>query len=200
MHRAQQPGFWAEIERDFLASGDKKASYFFHSRRRENRTIAQHFHDCVHAGGRLDLCAYCDGPLGETSPPAIDHFIPESVSRDLALWWNNLYPACTSCNSSHKRDQWACWLLRPDVDPVEKMIDFDPETGALMPAIDFDRKERARVRLTLRVLGLNTNARRAARKRALRLLRSASEADIEESRKIGPYRMVADRMAGRDML
>lgn len=106
--------------------------------------------------------------------------------------WENLYPACDQCNSGSKQTKYSCALLRPDVDPVEEWIEFHAETGELAPAPSLDRRTRARVRLTLRVFGLNTNDRCLTRRGRLRDLRNAAKAgdmeQVEEAVKYGPYR------------
>jgi hypothetical protein len=124
------------------------------------------------------------------------------------LSWANLYPACYSCNTLHKRTQWSCHLLRPDADLVspeedrsfvavfKKWFDFEPMTGALSPAPDAPRSVRARVRLTIRVLGLNERTRCDARRNRWQDLRNAvkhpsDDLRLEEMARLGPYRFVA---------
>jgi uncharacterized protein (TIGR02646 family) len=143
-------------------------------------------------------CAYCDGPLTVESAETIDHFVPQSRCRELALAWENLYPACSRCNTVEKRARAACWLLRPDVDPVDEWIDYDEQTGRLGVAPEVtDRVTRLRVRRTLRVFGLNTTERNENRRRLYRMLGTAWRAGDNEylARAVseGPYRFVAKR-------
>jgi uncharacterized protein (TIGR02646 family) len=170
-----------------------------HGWHHEQATLAQAFHRSVRAEGEPLLCAYCDGELRETSPETIDHFIPVSLARrlglfELSLSWANLYPACVECNSTHKRDRWSVLLLRPDTDPVKDYFAFDALTGALYPSPEAPRLARARVRRTLRILGLNTEVRCQARLRLFkRLQRAATLGDREtlaEMAQGGPYRFI----------
>lgn len=89
------------------------------------------------------------------------------------MTWSNLYPSCNNCNSTYKGKRWSCRLVRPDVDPVEAMFDFEPETGRLAPAPELDSTNRARVRMTIMVYGLNTKERCAERLSILRHLENA---------------------------
>ncbi|HSN98906.1 MAG TPA: hypothetical protein VLS89_11495, partial [Candidatus Nanopelagicales bacterium] len=87
-------------------------------------------------------------------------------------------------------------LLRPDGNPVDRWVVFDVETGRLGPAPEFDRRTRARVRLTLSVFGLNSPDRCKARRRIWKILENAwksppDHALLEELHRFGPYRFVA---------
>lgn len=194
--RRGEPDFWGAYERRWLyeTTGPSVDPLAWERRK---RTLAQHFHERVRAEGEARRCAYCDGPLGVESRATIDHFVPASVSRELALAWMNLYPACDACNSGHKRAAWSCALVRPDVDPVEAWIEFEEESGRLVPSPVIDRRTRARVRLTIRVLGLNATERCVQRKWLLRALENALRVgDTEyliEALKSGPYRFVAEK-------
>lgn len=173
----------------------------------EGRTVADWFHSRVRAPGEPKLCAYCDGALRETSVETIDHFFPKHAFPWLALAWENLYPTCERCNEHEKGRQWSCHLIRPDVDLVahkatsmeafSRLFDFDPCTGRLRPALEATRKMRARVRLTLRILGLNNAERCHARKRRWLALLNASKTNDEEfileDAVNGPYRFVAEQ-------
>jgi uncharacterized protein (TIGR02646 family) len=163
--------------------------------KRDKRTLAAHFHAQVRAPAEPESCAYCDGPLGVASRRTIDHFVPERACRALAMTWTNLYPACDQCNSFFKKAQFSCALVRPDVDPVDRWFDFHAETGRLAPAPDLDRRTQARVRLTIRVLGLNDTGRCKERQRLLRTLQAyyamGANEDLHEAFTRGPYRFVA---------
>lgn len=199
--RRAAPGFWLEHEARWRAKGAAmRAGDALHGWRHERGSLAQAFHHAVRAEGEPLLCAYCDGELRATSPETIDHFIPESLARRLGLFelglsWANLYPACAECNSTHKRDRWSVLLLRPDADPVEDYFAFDALTGALYPSPEAPRLARARVRRTLRLVGLNTEVRYQARLRLFRRLqRAAALGDRETLKEMaqgGPYRFIA---------
>lgn len=111
-------------------------------------------------------------------------------------WWN-LFPTCDQCNSGEKRGRWSCLIVRPDLEPVEEFFDFDPSTGRLEAAYGLPRAVRARVRLTIRVLGLNRLDRQQARKNTERELKNAYTAgDAERVQQMltdGQYRFVTRR-------
>lgn len=194
LDRQPEPLFWASREARYLA-GTRSAGEALHDFQHEGRSLAQWFHDRVRPAGDEHLCAYCDGTLEETSPRTIDHFIPEHADRDLGLRWTNLFPACACCNSSFKGKRWSCKLVRPDLDPVDRWLVYHVDTGRLEPAPELSRRTRARVRMTLRVLGLNSTTRCKARGQIWRCLEIASKAGeatfIEQYARSGPYRFVA---------
>lgn len=161
-------------------------------------TLAERFHVEVLPADAPRLCAYCDGTLEETSPGTIDHFVPEKLCPKLGVSWENLFPCCTLCNSTHKRDQWSDELLRPDRDPVERFFDFDSDTGQLRPAPELDAADKKRAEITIEIMGLNSGGRPRARWRRWRDMANAWETmDLEsltESVQYGPYRFVAERL------
>lgn len=194
--RQAEPSFWGAYERRWLYA--TTGTTVDPSRwQREKRTLAEWFHELVRAGDEARGCAYCDGPLGLESPETIDHFLPQARCRQLALDWANLYPACVQCNSTFKGTRASCALARPDVDPVEAWFDFDEVTGRLEPAPELDRRTRARVRLTIRVFGLNATARCKERQRLPRTLDNALRTRdftfVTEAVKAGPYRFVTEK-------
>ena len=207
--RQSPPAFWADKERQL---GDKlrtrqpgHAIPDVLAWQHDSRSLAAWFHEQVRPASQPRLCAYCDERLGVTSPETVDHFIPQHAHPELALCWQNLYPACAFCNQTAKGTKWSCHLLRPDVDlcgataheAFSTWFDFDPDSGRLCPAPEASRRMRARVRLTLRVFALNTPARCQARRMRWRSLqyavRAGQAADIQEDAQQGPYRFVAER-------
>lgn len=193
--RQAEPDFWGQFERRWLyeTAGAGDPLRWKH----QMRTLAEHFHALVRPATEPRNCAYCDGRLRETSPETIDHFIPKKgpgMAWKLGLSWNNLYPACTYCNSTAKRTSGSCFLVRPDVDPVEQWLFYDPDTGSIEPAPELGRLDRARIRRTLRVLRLNTGTRREERKKLFRELRKAWNTGDHEyiaaASRDGPYRIV----------
>jgi len=138
----------------------------------------------------------------EGSRSTIDHFAPRSAFPDLALAWDNLFPACDLCNTKYKAEQWSCRLVRPDTDPVDDWFGVDMSTGALRASTYVeDRVIRARVRLTIVVLRLNTERRCKSRLRVIRAMEDAWKKDaatsqrnvsvVDEYVKDGPYRFLA---------
>jgi len=195
--RQPEPEFWGDYERSWLHETHRPSVDPLQWVRKK-RTLAKWFHRLVRPKGEPRQCAYCDGPLAIESPETIDHFIPKEASRALRMSWPNLYPACSVCNSSFKKNQWSCARVRPDVDPVEQWFDFDPTNGRLSPAPELDRRTRWRVRVTIRVFGLNATERCTARKAHLRNLENALRCnDIEtlmSLRERGPYRFIAKKL------
>jgi uncharacterized protein (TIGR02646 family) len=208
--RRPAPAFWIEKERSYLARrGALSAKRALHDWQHDNLTLAQWFHRTVRSPDEPRLCAYCDALLGESSPATMDHFLPEHALWALGLAWDNLFPACTQCNSGFKRTRWSCRLIRPDHDllgraahedsdleRVQRWFYFDPATGGLSPAPGADPVTKARVRLTIGVLGLNDTVRRNARRARWRDLLNTVKDPIDEERLAemasqGPYRFVA---------
>lgn len=54
-------------------------------------------------------CAYCDRKLGK---PTLEHFIPVIKNGELSRW--NVIPACKSCNSSKRDNDFFDWYFRQD--------------------------------------------------------------------------------------
>lgn len=199
--RQPEPDFWGRFERRWLheTAGTGDPLRWKH----QKRTLAEHFHALVRPPGEARNCAYCDGRLRETSPETIDHFIPKKgpgLAWMLALTWSNLYPACSYCNTTAKRTRGSCFLVRPDVEPVERWLTYDPDSGRIDPAPELERLQRARVRRTLHVLRLNMSTRREERKRLFRELRRAWNAGdneyVEAAMRDGPYRIVVRAFLG----
>jgi hypothetical protein len=168
------------------------------------RSLREWFHELCREASEPQLCAYCDGELYVTARATIDHFAPRTSFQALSVTWWNLFPACDICNETFKRDQWSCSLIRPDVDPVDEWFDVDLKTGILRPAPEVtDPIIRARVRLTIVVLGLNSSDRCNARRLVVRNLENARKRDAETMQRDhdtleamaakGPYRFVARR-------
>jgi hypothetical protein len=87
---------------------------------------------------------------------------------------------------------------RLDAGALEAWIDFHEETGRVVPLPELDPKTRARVRLCLIALGLNTARRREARRRLLRTLQRAWKSGdlryVKEALSQGPDRFVARKL------
>jgi uncharacterized protein (TIGR02646 family) len=193
--RGQEPAFWQAKEHAWLASnfsGDPLRWQHL------TRTLSSWFHELARAPDEPpERCAYCDGPLGEQGRQTVDHFLPQSVFPTYALQWINLFPDCDECNSTYKRNRWACWLIRPDFDPVEQLFEFDPVTGRVEPHAKASRRDRARVRATIDVLGLNRASLCTGRRKLVRDLRNAVYAEdyalVTDTARFGPYRFVGER-------
>ncbi len=195
--RAGCPDFWRDREATWKASDPRSTGKdAFKQRTHEGRAIGRWFHDLVRVDGQPKNCAYCDGRLNDTSPESIDHFIPEREAPDLGLSWENLYPACMWCNSTHKRDQWDVFLLRPEhID--EAWFDVDPQSGEIRPAGELDPVSARYVRFTVEILGLNKPDRPRTRLNVARDARNAwfagDQERVLEMAREGPHRLVAER-------
>ena len=95
------------------------------------------------------LCAYTASYLVESS--SVDHFVPKSVSPNLAYEWDNFRLASPRVNS-HKGDSVDI------VDPFEIAADWfhlDLPSCLVVPAPGLDHALRGKVGRTIRVLKLN---------------------------------------------
>lgn len=190
LRRRARPERWALVEKRWRAAdADGKAG----SRLQRE---AEFFHANVREPGEPKLCAYCEAELGVSSPATIDHFLPRALCarlglRELELSWWNLFPACALCNSTFKLEHWSAWLLRPDTEPVEDLVDVDVLTGALVARFGLSPVDRRRVRKTIRLLGLNSSERKAARRRVLGRLERGVDGEAEALATQGPYRFLA---------
>ncbi len=179
--RQPAPAFWLEKERAWLAKRPPvTASDALHGWKHEGRLLAVCFHEEVRPPREPRLCAYCDGELGATSPPTIDHFVPLAVDPTLGLRWSNLFPTCTTCNTTYKRDAWVPAMVRPDEDWVVGWFVVNWK-GEVAPGGGLDKATRERVQKTIDVLGLNTKARCIARRSVLQRAQELLQA-IEEGR------------------
>lgn len=197
--RQPEPPFWAAREQKWHDHArDWRTTDPLNKWRHQQRSLAWWFHELVREASEPRMCAYCDGSLLEQSRETIDHFLPVHEFRELALSWENLFPARDRCNSTYKRERWSCRLVRPDTDPVGELFDFDDDSGWLRPRASLDWPTRVNVRLTIRVFRLNERHRCEARKRVIKEMRSASklrdDATLEQCATKGPYRFVARRV------
>lgn len=196
--RSEPPAPWSHWETEWRKKGrDLSSKRAFADWQSKLESLSSWFHRTVRTDGSTRLCAYCDGELGPTSPETIDHFLPEHKCRalgiyEVALSWWNLFPSCVTCNSTAKGAKWSFLLLRPDTDPVSEYFDFDPEDGKLYPAPGLGRLQRARVKKTIRIFGLNLGHRALARKTFLKHMRNARTAGDKDTLIAaladGPYR------------
>lgn len=203
-NRLPAPEFWTAKEKQWMSGEVDWTKIDPLAWEHKGHPLRELFHQDCRAESEPKLCAYCDGDLRSTSGDTIDHFAPKSEFPELRLSWHNLFPACHLCNSVYKRDQWSCAIVRPDTDPVDAWFDVDLETGVLRPSPDVDDPIiRARVRLTIVVLRLNTPDRCKSRRDIVRACRNAWKREaatrehdrptVYERAALGPYRFVARR-------
>jgi uncharacterized protein (TIGR02646 family) len=203
--RQPAPTFWLEKEAEWAARApDERTRLDPLGWHHENRTLRDWFHELCCDDGEPALCAYCDGELYVTARATVDHFAPRAEFQALSLAWHNLFRVCDLCNETYKGKQWSCALVRPDTDPVDEWFDVALTTGAMRPNATIDDPVvRARVRLTIIVLRLNTPDRCKARLAVVKGLRNAwkrdartlehDRPDVTERATRGPYRFVALR-------
>jgi uncharacterized protein (TIGR02646 family) len=208
--RQLAPSFWGDKERAWLEKVDLlSANTALHGWSYQGRSLAFWFHQLVRPLREPRLCAYCDGELGATSPPNIEHFVPVSRDRTLGLCWSNLFPTCTTCNTTYKRDAWVPEMVRPDRDWVVGWFAVNWK-GEVEASALLDAPTRDRIQKTIDLLGLNDKARCIARRqvfeRALELLDALETgpaarrlAKLKRLMKLlrgGPYRFVARQVLG----
>jgi uncharacterized protein (TIGR02646 family) len=135
-------------------------------------------------------CCYCEDARGED----VEHFHPKNLYPQLTFAWSNYLLACSACNSTAKRDQFAvfdsngvfCDVTRRDktvVPPIQgdvilinpryedplNFLRIDLLTFHFRPRLDLSVRDQARANYTIEVLKLNTRAELVAwRKLAFR--------------------------------
>jgi uncharacterized protein (TIGR02646 family) len=111
-------------------------------------------------------CAFCDGPVGTESRETVEHFRPKSHFPKLAYQWENLFPCCDVCQSN-KLERFDEGLLKPDASDYgfNRYFVVNYQTGELEPAPYASEEEQRNAQTTLVLYGLNTPARKQARKR-----------------------------------
>jgi uncharacterized protein (TIGR02646 family) len=169
----REEAWWKRFTQDNCSLEGADQSSPLHSWREQKKTLAAHFLEQV--SNVRGLCAFCDGELGSQSPPTIEHFIPKHrCPAALTLAWWNLFPACYACNTS-KGKQWDAALLRPDLDPVEDWIEFEPVSGELRATPGLRKLQYERVITTIELYGLNRLALCRSRQLAVRHIAKGSE-------------------------
>jgi uncharacterized protein (TIGR02646 family) len=128
-----------------------------------------------------DRCAFCDGPVWLESRATIEHFKPKRDFPALAYEWTNLFPSCDMCQSN-KREDFDERLLKPDVEDYSFSRYFiaNFRTGELEPSPDATEEDAARVTETIRLYGLNSPQRKAARRREWENFRRHEEPNIND--------------------
>lgn len=80
------------------------------------------------------FCGYCEGTVGTTSYPNIDHFKPKSIFPKLMFEYNNMIFSCQMCNTL-KKEKWDELFFNPTEEDPELHIKFEKEI-----AIPLDEK------------------------------------------------------------
>lgn len=164
---------------EYLVRNYKQWGRNYHKRRAENsnarfnwpqikkQNVGKLIRD-LHLKEFGDYCAYCDGPLGESSPPTLDHFRPKSRYPRLVLVWHNLFLCCYSCQQA-KSETYQRKLLKPDQTGYRftRYFTINYRTGALEANPCASTPDRERAEYTLELLRLNSPARKMSRLRIL---------------------------------
>ena len=113
-------------------------------------------------------CSYCDFYPSRRGDDTIDHFKPKGDERfyRLAYQWENLYACCWHCQKA-KAEQFDEALLRPDDSGYSfgRYFVFNAATGEIQPKPDAPEADKHRADLTIRLLDINHEGQRVARKR-----------------------------------
>ncbi len=105
-------------------------------------------------------CAFCESPVGITSPGTIEQFYPKALYPERAYDWTNLYLACQLCNVNKgatdpiDRVTQELWLLDPCADRPEEFLFFAID-GTVMPRPEAAKDKQRRADRTIAILGLN---------------------------------------------
>lgn len=97
----------------------------------------------------LEKCMYCESKITHVHPGEVEHILPASLRRDLAVEWENLGFVCTECNRE-KRDYYEPVLPLIDPyreDPAKHLVFYGPTV--------LHRTGSARGELTVQRLKLN---------------------------------------------
>lgn len=111
-------------------------------------------------------CSFCDSfPIEPPGKETIEHFRPKSTYEERAYEWDNLFLACSCCQSA-KGEDFDDALLKPDEDGFEFDDWFlaDLTDGKLEPHPGLLGVERNRAKMTIELYGLDSPEQRAARK------------------------------------
>ena len=109
-----------------------------------------------------DICWYCERRCEAQGnlAPTVDHFRPLKLFPQLAYAWTNWVFSCYRCNSDNKGDQWPeSGYVDPCATDVaerpETYLDYDADTGEIIPRDGLSRIALRRARHTIGDLGLN---------------------------------------------
>lgn len=185
----------ASIGKEYAERKAQEPSYRFQWPKRDGKSLGEVARQALKEMTR-DHCSYCDGyPLGSMDKSEVDHFRPKGEPRFYALvcQWENLFLACTACNS-HKGERWDEALLAPDAGSYqfERYFEYHADTGELHPSAGAAEVDRERARRTIEILGLNRAATCEARRREVRVL-----AVLREEPDDRPYRFLAPMVLRR---
>jgi hypothetical protein len=86
---------------------DKKRTYKVFDTRRDSPTILRFFNDeCVYCGTTLCLTKNAPNKMVK------DHLIPINMTTYGLHSWGNIVPACNTCNSDRREEDWQVFLAR----------------------------------------------------------------------------------------
>ncbi|MCG8424980.1 MAG: TIGR02646 family protein [Proteobacteria bacterium] len=204
-HRPSAPESLAEHgtawSAEFAKLRAEDASYRFQWKSYQGQRVNQHLLPHLEAM-TAGHCAYCDTyPFGTDSHETIDHFLPKARFPWLAYCWENLYLACTMCQSEKEREfdsqvepaTDSSELIRPDEAgySFQRYFLFNYESGEIEANPAASERDRERAGQALRCFGLNQGTRAQSRKRIVRNFHRATpdeRAGIDD----WPYRFLFD--------
>ena len=112
-----------------------------------------------------EVCWYCERRCMRQSAdggkaPTVDHFRPLSRYPELAYQWRNWIFSCRRCNGDNKGDKWPeVGFVDPGAaeerDRPEEYLDYDADTGEIVPRVGLSSESRERALQTIDSLGLN---------------------------------------------
>lgn len=103
-------------------------------------------------------CSYCDGFPLKSGERTIDHFKPKSEFPLEVCCWENLYLACTHCQSAEvKGDKYDERLLRPDEETYqfEEYFYYDYTTHQIKVLQYISEEKQLRASITMEILAFN---------------------------------------------
>ena len=112
-----------------------------------------------------NICWYCERQCYASAEsggraPTVDHFRPRSKFPALAYVWSNWVFSCRRCNEDNKGDGWPNQgYVDPCAEDVEerpeRYLDYDAETGEIIPKDGLAGDNRLKAVRTINDLGLN---------------------------------------------
>ena len=111
-------------------------------------------------------CSFCDSfPIEPPGKETIEHFRPKSGYEKHAYQWDNLFLACSCCQSA-KGEKFKAALLKPDSGGYrfDDWFLADLTDGRLVPHPTLRGRALLRAKTTIELYGLDSAGQRVARK------------------------------------
>jgi uncharacterized protein (TIGR02646 family) len=150
-------------------------------------------HDVLSAlqamAGPRERCMYCSDSHGTD----IEHFWPKTIYPEKMFLWKNLLLCCTPCNRNKVQlfplADGEPLLVDPTTDDPWEFLDFDPETGNIVPRFSLEKNDwNHKGDQTVRILHLDhREALSAGYQKTYRRLISVIEAFLNQSDDEGQF-------------